>query len=62
MAWWMYKNCHCGGSLKEKFKHPQKPGLEVHIRPNRGIWIVMLNKRQADNGVAANLKSKLDTL
>jgi len=60
-GWWMYHSCTCGGSRKEKFKHPNKPGIEMHIRPTKAKWFYLKgNKRVFDEGVGLiTLKAKL---
>jgi len=59
-GWWMYHSCTCGGSLKEKFKHPNKPSKEFHIRPNRNKWFYLENKRIFDQGNYSDLQKKID--
>lgn len=29
-GWYFYSKCTCGGILKHKFRHTNKPGLELH--------------------------------
>lgn len=37
-GWYKFSSCRCGGSYKEKYKHPSKPGVQIHIRPNKNTW------------------------
>lgn len=62
-GWYMYHSCTCGGTRKEKFKHPSKPGAEFWIYPRRNTWEYRIAKRRNDNGVGeASLKNKLETV
>lgn len=61
-GWFKYHGCTCGGALKEKYKHPDKPGKEVHIRPNRNDWTYLLNKRVVSRGNGSNLQDLINKI
>ena len=58
-GWYKYTHCNCGGTLKEKYKHPTKPGQEVHIQPNRNQWYYFVNKNRNNLGVGATIQQVL---
>jgi len=58
--WWMFHNCTCGGSYKAKFKHPTKPGVQIHIRPNQNKWFYLQSNRIFAQGIGIDtLQTKL---
>lgn len=59
-GWYKWTSCTCGGSYKEKYKHPSKPDKQIHIRPNQNKWFYLQNKRIWGQGTgAAALAAKL---
>jgi len=61
-GWWQYHSCTCGGSLKQKFKHKDKPTTEIHIRPNKNKWFLMISNKVAAQGNHAQLIEKIKTI
>lgn len=58
-GWYKFHQCTCGGTLKQKFKHPNKPAQEIHIQPNRNTWKHLVNRIVVANGVSNSLEDKL---
>ena len=61
-GWWVYKSCSCGGVFTLKCKHPNKPSVEIWLRPNRNQWLHKLNGRLQEQGIIESLKQKLEKL
>jgi len=62
-GWWMYRNCSCGGTKTEKFKHPNKPNKEIWIKPNRNTWEYRTGRPVYAKGTGIDqLKTHLETI
>ena len=59
-GWYKYTSCTCGGSYKEKYKHPTKPSTQIHIQPNANKWLYRVNNSTVQQGVGEqSLQTKL---
>lgn len=58
--WYMFHQCTCGGTLKQKFKNPNKPSLMFKIMPRKNVWELYINNKFVTKGNQADLKNKLD--
>lgn len=61
-GWWMYRSCTCGGSFTQKFKHPEKPSVEIWVYPNQNKWVHRINKTNIKQGSIPELDAYLKTI
>ena len=62
-GWWKYRHCSCGGVFTQKFKHPNKPGKEIWIKPNRNTWEYRIGRPVHGRGVGIEqLKTLLESI
>ena len=61
-GWFMFHSCSCGGSYKEKYKHPSKPAKQIHIRPSKDKWFYLQSNRVYAEGNTSTLQAKLNEI
>lgn len=59
-GWFKWTSCSCGGTFKAKYKHPSKPGTQIHIKPNRNTWEHKVSNSTVERGTGSqSLEAKL---
>lgn len=61
-GWYQYHKCTCGGTLSIKFKHPNKPGSIIKIKPNKNYWEYLVSNMKQKIGTFDDLQSFIITI